>query len=169
MTLSQFFDYLSAHPLLTLACFVFPPAVALWVGYLGRGRGYEPPWRNVYAVLVYAVCIPGLLALSLLVYLFLFERQSVYDVNLLTTFVPLASMVATLVIIRENVDLDYVPGFGRLSGLMAMIAGVTCLMYVADRTRLILFSYMPFAYVAVGFVLLIVLLNWGWRRVAAKG
>ena len=166
MTLSQFFDYLSAHPLLTLAFFVFPPAMALWVAHFGRGRGYESPWRNVYAVLIYAVCIPGLLAVALLTYLFLFERQSVYDVNLLTTFVPIASMTATLVIIRQNVDLDYVPGFGRLSGLMAMIFGLICLMYVADRTRLILFSYMPFAYVAIGFVLLVVLIGWGLRRVA---
>ena len=167
MTLSQFFDYLSGHPLLTLAFFVFPVAMALAVAHFGRGRGYEAPWRYVYAALIYAVCVPGLLALALLAYLFLFERQSVYDVNLLTTFVPIASMTATLVITRENVDLDYVPGFGRLSGLMAVIFGLICLMYVADRTRLILFSYMPFAYVLVGFVTLVALVVWGMRRVAS--
>ncbi len=68
-------------------------------------------------------------------------------------------MVATLIVIRQNVDLDYVPGFGRLSGLMAMIFGLMALMYVADRTRLILFSYMPFVYVVLLFVGLLLLLS----------
>lgn len=166
MTLAQFFDYLSGHPLLTLAFFVFPPAMALCVGHLGRGRGYEAPWRYAYAALIYAVCIPGLLALALLVYLFLFERMSVYDVNLLTTFVPIASMTATLVLIRHDVDLDYVPGFGRLSGLMAVIFGLICLMYAADRTRVIMFSYLPFAWVLVGFVAVVALMGWGMRKIA---
>lgn len=164
MTLHQFFDYLSGHPLLTLAVFVFPPVMALFVAHFGRGRGYESPWRQVYAVLVYAVCIPGILAVALLAYLFLFERQSVWDLNILTQIVPILSMVITLIIIRQNVDLAYVPGFGRLSGLMAMIFGLIALMYIADRTRVILFSYMPFAYVLILFVGLLLLLNWGWRR-----
>ncbi len=164
MTLHQFFDYLSGHPLLTLAVFVLPPVVALLVAHFGWGRGYESPWRHVYAVLVYFVCIPGVLCAALLAYLFLFERQCVWDVNILTQVVPILSMVATLVVIRQNVDLAYVPGFGRLSGLMAMIFGLLCLMYVADRTRVIMFSYMPFVYVALLFVGLLLLLNWGWRR-----
>ncbi len=167
MTLHQFFDYLSGHPLLTLAAFVFPPVMALFVAHFGRGRGYESPWRQVYAVLIYAVCIPGILCGALLTYLFLFEQQSVWDVNILTQVVPVVSMAATLIIIRQNVDLAYVPGFGRLSGLLAMIFGLIALMFVADRTRLILFSYMPFVYVLLLFVGLLVLLNWGWRRVTS--
>lgn len=169
MTLHQFFDYASAHPLMTLALFLFPPLMALCVSWVAHGRGYEAPWTWVYAVLVYSVCIPGLLAVTLLVYLFLFERQSVWDVNLLTQFVPIVSMTATLVIIQRNVDLAYVPGFGRLSGLMLMIIGLICLMWVADRTRIIMFSYMPFAYVAALFVGLLVLLQWGWRRMVGGG
>lgn len=166
MTLHQFFDYISAHPLLAVAFLLFPPLMALCVAHFGRGRGYESPWREVYAVLIYLVCVPGLLAVALLAYLFLFERQSVWDLNIVTQVLPILSMVATLVVIRQNVDLDYVPGFGRLSGLMAMIFGLICLMYLADRTRLILFSYLPFVWVLVGFVLLVVLMGWGMRKVS---
>jgi hypothetical protein len=42
-------------------------------------------------------------------------------VNVLVYLLPLVSMVATLVFIRKNVSFDLVPGFDRLSGLMAMI------------------------------------------------
>ena len=168
MTLHQFFDYVSGHPYATLAFFLFPPLMALAVSVVARGRGFEAPWTWVYAVLVYLVCVPGLLAVTLLVYLFLFERQSVWEVNLLTQVVPIASMTATLLLIQRNVDLAYVPGFGRLGGLMAMIVGLICLMWVADRTRVILFSYMPFAAVLVLFVVVLVGMQWGWRRLSGR-
>ncbi len=169
MTLHQLFDYLSGHPMATLAFFLFPPILALFVSLVARGRGFEAPWTWVYAVLVYLVCIPGLGAVTLMVYLFLFERLSVWDVNLLTQLVPIVSMSATLILIQRNVDLAYVPGFGRLSGLMMMIVGLISLMWIADRTRLIMFSYMPFVYVVLLFVALLVLLQWGWRRMVGEG
>jgi len=164
MTLSQFFDYLSAHPLLTLAFFVFPPLVAMFVAHFGKGRGYEQPWRTVYSVLVYLVCIPGILALSLLTYLFLFERMSVWNINLLTQGVPILSMAATLWLIQRNVDLSYIPGFGRVSGLMGMIAGLIFIMYIADRMRLIMFSYMPASYVGIIFLVVLIVMQVGWRK-----
>ncbi|MFK8056154.1 MAG: hypothetical protein AB8F78_08570 [Saprospiraceae bacterium] len=164
MTLSQFFDYLSANPILTLAFFVFPPLVAMFVAYFGKGKGYEQPWRSVYSVLVYLVCIPGILALSLLTYLFLFERMSVWNINLLTQGVPILSMMATLWLIQRNVDLSYVPGFGRVSGLMGMIAGLIFIMWIADRMRLVMFSYMPASYVAVIFIGVLIVMQVGWRK-----
>ena len=166
MTLHQFFDYLSAHPLVTLGYFVFVPLVALFVGIVGAGRGYESPWRTVYAVLIYLVCIPGIFTASLLVYLFLFERQSVWHVDLLTQVVPIVSMVATLFLIQRNVDLAYVPGFGRLSGLLGMIAALLFVMYVSQHFRWITFTYLPASAVLIGFVAVLLLAMWGWRRVA---
>ena len=164
MTLQQFFDYLSAHPLVVLAYFLFVPMVALFVSVVGKGRGYESPWRNVYSVLIYAVALPGIFATTLLVYLFLFERQSVWALDLLTQVVPIASMVATLWLIQRNVDLAYVPGFGRLSGLLGIISAVLFVMYISQHFRWITFTYLPASAVLIGFVLVVVLIAWGWRK-----
>lgn len=165
MTLHELFDYLSVRPLVTLACFAFPVAVAAFAYVLGRGRGYLQPWRTLYSVLIYAVCIPGILAATLCAYLFLFERQSVWDLNLLTTLVPIVSMSVTLWLIQRNVDLAYVPGFHRLSGLIALIFVLIFVMWVADRLRLIMFSYLPAAWLAVIFLGLVLLVQWGLGRV----
>lgn len=164
MTLQQLFDYFSSRPYFTLGCLLFVPTMAWMLGAFRFVRGYEQPWRTVYAVLIYAACIPGIAALTLMVYLFLFERQSVWALNLLTQIAPIITMVATLFIASRNVDLNYIPGFDRLSGLMIMIAVLIVLMWIADKTRLIMFSYMPFGYVLALLVGLILLLNWGWRK-----
>jgi hypothetical protein len=47
---------------------------------------------------------------------------------------------------------------------MAMIAGLIFLMWIADRMRLIMFSYMPASYVAILFVVVLIVLQYGWRK-----
>ena len=166
MTLRQFYDYLSAHPLAVTAFFLFPPLVAAFANRLAAGRGYRSPWREVYAALVYLVAVPGILSATLLVYLFLFERQSAWDLDVVTQLLPIASMTVTFLLIRRNVDLAYVPGFRRLSGLLGMIAALLAVMFVAEHFRWVTFTYLPASAVLVGFALLLGLAMWGWLRLS---
>jgi hypothetical protein len=157
MTLSEFFDYLGANPTLVLAYFILPPLTALMAGWMGRGEGGQSPWKYLYMVLVYLVCIPGIFAAALSIYLFLFERGSIMNTNMYTQVLPLLSMVGTLVLIRRNTDFDAIPGFGKLSSLMLMIGAVFFLMYLLDRTHLIAFVRVHVAYliaIVLGMLLL---------------
>ena len=169
MTLGELFDYLAAHPVLILGVLLLPVLTALFAGIVGRGRGYTEPWRTVYAVCIYASCVPGIFALSLLVYLFLFERQSVFALDLVTQLAPIIAMTATVLLVRRNVDLDYVPGFDRLSGLLAAIAGVFFLMYVVERFRWITFTYLPAGAVLLVFAAVLAAVVWGGRRLVGRG
>lgn len=61
MTARDFLDLVGRYPLVVAGCVLLPPLLALLFGLLhGRGRGGEPPWRFLYAILVYAVTIPGM-------------------------------------------------------------------------------------------------------------
>ena len=139
MTLREFFNYAADQPLPMLGLFLFFPLMALMIGLFGKGKGAESPWKFLYSVLVYCVCIPGIFAVALSVYLFLFERGSIMETNLYTQVLPILSMVGTLYIIRRNVSFDSVPGFDRISGLMLMIGSIFVIMYLLDRTHLIAF------------------------------
>ena len=66
--------------------------------------------------------------------------------NLLTQVLPIVSMIATLAIIRRNAPFEYIPGFGKLSSLMMMIAAVFVLMYFLDRLHLIAWVNVPVQY-----------------------
>ena len=147
MTLRDFFQYLSDNPLALIAYFIAVPVLALWIGWMDRDKGHESPWKHLYALLIYAVCIPGIFSVALSVYMFLFERGgSILNVNLLTQVVPVLSMLLTLSIIKRNVPFEYIPGLGKLSSLMTLIGAAFALMYLLDRTHIFAFVSIPVHY-----------------------
>lgn len=166
MTLGDFFTAVSEQPVYVVFYFTIIPLTALLAGWLAKEEADESPWTYLYSTLLYLVCVPGIFAVTLDAYLFLFERRSILDYNLLTQVLPIASMVITILIVRRSVNLDLVPGFDRLSGLIMMITAVLLMMWFIDRTRIIVFSYVPIQWVLLILVGLLFLVRFGWKRLA---
>jgi hypothetical protein len=168
MTLREFFDYLSANPAVVLMYFLGVPFTAFLAGVLGKGEGHLSPWKYLYSTLIYLVCVPGIFAAALAVYMFLFERGgSIYNVNLLTQVLPIASMVLTLGIIRRNAPFEYIPGFDKLSSLMLMIASVFVLMYFLDRLHLVAWVNVPVHYLLLIVAGLLLAFRFALKRIIA--
>lgn len=167
MTLREFFDLLANQPYLILAFFLLIPFTAFLAGIMGKNEGHITPWKYLYSTLVYLVCVPGIFAITLNIYLFLFEKQPIMNTDVYTQILPILSMVGTLLIIRNNVAYDRIPGFGKLSGMMMMIFAVLTLMWGLDRTRIyiVAFTRMPFYYVLFIFIGLLVAFRLGMKRV----
>lgn len=166
MTLNELFIYLERNLLPILLFFLALPLVAWGVGVVAEGSRKVEEWSYVYAALVYAACIPGIFALMLNVYLFLFERQSVWSANILIQVVPIVSMVITLQLIRRKIPFEFIPGFGKITGFMTLIAGAMALMWFVDRVRIMAFTYIPFSVLLIGLVLTLVLIRFSWRKLS---
>lgn len=164
MTLGEFFTWLSGRPDYVIGFFVFIPLIAFLAGIMGKGEGNLSPWKYFYAALIYAICVPGIFAVTLNIYFFLFERQKILDTNLFTQVLPIVSMVATLLIIRANADLNHIPGFGKLSGLIMMISAVLVMMWFLDRTHIVAFTYIRFEVFILILVVMLVIARLGWSR-----
>jgi len=164
MTLKQFFDFASQNPSLILFYSIAVPLSALLTGVFSRGEGHISPWKYLYSFLIFFVCIPGIFAITLNVYLFLFERQSVWDANLYTQALPILVMILTLTIIQKAVNLDFIPGFGKLTGLIIMISAILIIMWFLDKTHIYVFSYMPFFQVVLLLVILLVIIRLAWNK-----
>ena len=164
MTLQEFFRLLGENPSYALLYFSMIPFTALLSGVMGRGEGHLSPWKYLYSLLIYLVCVPGIFAFTLNVYLFLFERRSVLESDIYTQILPIISMIATLLIIRKNVSYKDIPGFDKLSGLVMMILATFAFMWLLDRTHIYVFSYVPFWQAILIFVGLFLLIRWGWSR-----
>jgi hypothetical protein len=122
MTIRELTQLAGKQSWVLIAIFVALPLAAWLLGRVhGPGNGGVAPWKYFYSVLVYAVCVPGMFAAILTAYALFFTRENLMDVNLLVYILPLVSMIVTLVLIRKTVSFELVPGFDRLSGLMAMI------------------------------------------------
>ena len=148
MTLGEFFEWISGHPTFLLVYFLGIPLIALLAGIFNKGEGHMSPWKYLYSLLIYLACIPGIFAVTLSVYLFLFERRSIMDTNIYTQVLPVLSMILTILIIKKQVNLDLIPGFDKISGLILIIASLMCLMWVIDKTHIYSITFMPF-YVVV--------------------
>lgn len=167
MTLGDLFVILNKNPVIVLFYFTSIPLSAYLAYLLGRDDGHLSPWKYLYSTLVYLIAVPGLFAITLSIYLFLFENRSILDTDLIIQVVPILSMVLTLWLIRLNVSFDLIPGFKKLSGLITVILVVLIFMWVVDRMRFIVFTRMSFTTVIVILVAMIIGLRWGWRRVTS--
>jgi hypothetical protein len=164
MTLREFFDFVGAHPIFILAYFLAIPFTALWVGWVSGENGGQTPWKQLYSALIYLVCVPGVLAATLSVYFFLFERGSIMNANVLMQILPIVSMIGTLSIIRKDVDFSLIPGFEKISSLMVMICSVLILMYIMDRTHLFVWVNLPVQYFLGALIGLLLLFRYAMKR-----
>ncbi|MEP6794344.1 MAG: hypothetical protein ABJB16_08465 [Saprospiraceae bacterium] len=144
MTLGEFFQWTALHPAFLLVYFVGVPLIALLAGVFSGGEGHLSPWKYLYSTLIYLVSLPGIFAVTLSIYFFLFERRSILDMNLFTQVLPVISMAATVLIIRKQVNLDLIPGFDKLSGLILILAALICVMWIIDKTQIYSITFMPF-------------------------
>jgi hypothetical protein len=137
MSTREFIEMAGHHWLVLLAMFLAPPLAAWLCGVAhGRNGGGNSPWKYCYSLLVYLTCVPGTFAAVITAYTLFFTRENLLDVNPLVYFLPLASMVATLVLIHKNVSFDLVPGFDRLEGLMVMIACSFAFALAIQKTKI---------------------------------
>ncbi|XWW46977.1 hypothetical protein JYG30_05895 [Fibrella sp. USSR17] len=166
MTFRDLFDYAAAQPgliaLLLLLTPVFAFVLNVWAGDTPQAIWR---WRYLYAGLVYTACIPGMFAVTLALYLFLFERQSIWAMSLVLQVLPVLTMVATLMLIRRKLPFQYIPGFGRLSSFLTLITALIGVLWFVDRLRLVAFTYVPFGYILVGFVALLLIIRFAWSRI----
>ena len=164
MTLENFFKLVGENPSYVLLYFSLIPLTAFIAGMLGNGEGDISPWRELYAVLIYLVCIPGIFSFMLGVYSFLFERYSVYQTDILSQILPVCSMVITLLLIKRNVSFDAIPGFKKLSGLVSLIGATFVFMWFIDRTHIFAITYIPFWQVLALFAVLFFIIRFGWKQ-----
>jgi len=164
MTLGDIFNLLSNNPSVICFLFVAVPLTALLASIFGRNEGAKSPWKQLYTVLVYLTCIPGIFAVTLNVYLFLFERQSVFDTNIFTQILPIFSMIITLWLVRKNVSFDDIPGFDKIGGLIMIIAALIIFMWFLEKTHILAITVVPFSYFLILFIVLLVIIRFGWKK-----
>lgn len=164
MTLSLLFNAISENPWPTVMYFILLPVISWIVGLVSNGSRDVKFWSYIYAVLVYAICIPGIFAVTLNIYLFLFERQSIWKTNVVLQFLPVISMGITLMLIKSKIPFSLIPGFGKISGFLTLIAALIGVMWFFDRIHLVAFTYVPFTVIIVGFILTLLAIRFAWSK-----
>lgn len=151
-----------SNPLVLATILGAPLAFALVLGFVHeRGNGGSAPWKFVYSGVVYATCVPGMLSTVLTAYTLFFSRENLIDQNILVYLAPIASMVATLMLVRKSVSFDAVPGFDRIWGLMTMIGMTFVIVLAVEKTRIFVVSVLPIGALIGICVFVFALVKWG--------
>ncbi len=164
MTLQEFLEQCAANPSFIIMFFFTLPIAASLAWWLGKGEAKESPWKYMYSTLMFLACIPGIFAITLNVYLFLFEKKSIFEADIYSQILPIISMIATLFIIRKNTRFEDIPGFQKIGGLFMVIGAILCFMWFLEKTRIVIFSYMPFYYVLIIMVVMLIIIRLGTKK-----
>ena len=165
MTLGEFFQMLEHNPAVLIFYFIAVPLSTFLACILSGDDKYRSPWIYLFSALIYLACVPGIFTVVLDLYLLIFERQSIMSINLYTQILPILSMLATIWILRREVDFDAIPGFSKLRGLMLMLFALFSVLWILEKMHFIVFSYVQFHWVLLLLVGLLVLVRYGWRKV----
>ncbi len=169
MTINQIIGAISGYGLIIIIVFVLIPLAAYAYGKaVGKEKAVESPHKYVYSFLVYLSSVPGMFSLVLCAYALFILRASLLEVNIVVYFVPIISMIATIILIRKNVDLNYVPGFDRLYGLFVVLGVTFTIALMILQTRIFLFFGSSITTLIIFAIILYLALQWGMDKVTGK-
>lgn len=136
MTTRELLSMVGQSPALTAAVLLAPSLLAIVLGWLHpRGAGKRSPYKYGYSLAVYVACSFGVMALVLDAYTLLFTRENLLDTNALVTVAPVVAMVMALGLVSRQVKFHELPGFGRLSGLLMMLAASFVGVFILSKTH----------------------------------
>lgn len=165
MTIQEIIDQFGNNSGIILNYYIVLLVLCLLGLLFVKSDDFKSPVNYFYTGLVYAICIPALLSFMLLLYSFFFLRANLLQVNALTYFLPIASLILLLFIIKKTVPLKKIPGFEKISGLFLLISITFIVTYVLQRMFFGVFFIGSFKHLIAIFLVLLVLFRFGWRKI----
>jgi len=164
MTLTDLFAQMTLDPLPIVFYFLAIPIFAVILNWVTKDEAHKSPWNYVYSTLVFLVCVPGTFSVVLCVYSMFFSPQSMLSVNALVYFLPIISMIATIMIVTRNIQMRAVPGFDKLSSLVALLAVTFVVILLIQKMRIFTVFFGSFWHLAGLFLVLFVVMRIAWGR-----
>lgn len=165
MTLQELINTISLHPNTILAYYAVLVAIAvIFALYINR-ENFKSPFTYIYATIVYAVSIPAMLSVILIIYGLFFRHTDFLQVDVLAYFLPIAVLILILILFNKTVGLSQIPGFGRISGLFAIILLSFMMTYFIQKTFIGIFFIGNFKTLLILFLAVLVLIKIAWDRV----
>lgn len=165
MTVQDLINQLSNNSSTILNYYIALLVLALVGMLIVTPKNFKAPINYFYTALVYAVAIPGILAIILLVYNFFYLRANLMQLEVLTYYLPIIAMLVLFVIINKTIPLKRIPGFDKISGLFAIIVVTFLITYLIQKIFIGIFFIGSITQLLVIFIVLLVIVKIGWNKV----
>ncbi|MBE7689923.1 hypothetical protein [Tenacibaculum piscium] len=164
MTVYDLINILAENSATILNYYIFLLVIILLGLLFSNVINLKSPIIYLYTVLIYAISIPAILAIILVVYNFFFLHKNLLQLQLVTYYLPIIAMLVLLLIIKKTVPLKEIPGFDKLSGLFIILFITFLSTYFIQKAIIGVFFIGSFTQLIVIFLVLLVLLKLGWDK-----
>lgn len=161
MTLADLYNWMAQNPMYILG---YIGLVPFFTGIIALFRSQANTVKAIISIFLYSISIPVLLNTMILLYLIIFENKSLMSLNFIFDILPIVSLIATIFIINKYYDISTLPWFGKLYGLFLMLGSLFVIMIILEKTRLIIFSMLPFKYIFFLFIIIMVAMRVAWKK-----
>lgn len=121
--------------------------------------------KYLMAVIVYAVSVPGVFAVILLVYSVFVLGSSVLTLSMIVYFLPIVSMIICLWQLSRKVYMKDIPGFNKLSGLLVLIGLTIVILLILQRTHFGVIFLGSMTHLLIGFVCVFIIFRFALHRI----
>lgn len=165
MSINDLLRALGKYKYFILIYFAAIPLFAYLAGLIDKR---QKAMDSFYSILIYMSAIPGMVSATLIFYTMFIVKKNLLNVNLFIYFLPVVSMALVFFIISKKVKFDDLPGFGRLSGLMLMIALTSIVTLFLYRLRFFIGFFASIETLLIAGVVIFVLFKVSFARISGK-
>lgn len=165
MSINDLLRALGKYKYIILIYFAVIPLFAYLTGLIDRR---QRAMDYIYSTLIYLSAIPGTVSATLIFYTMFIVKKNLLNVNFFIYFLPVVSMALVFYIISKKVKFDDLPGFGRLSGLMLMIALTSIVTLFLYRVRFFIGFFASIETLLIAGVVIFVLFKVSMAKISGK-
>jgi hypothetical protein len=122
MTIEDFLTYITNDKAGLFLFFILLPIVTIIITIISAGRSLEKPYSYLFSILLFVVCIPGVLSITLWVYSMFFERKAIWELPFFVYYLPVIVMAVCIYILKKKrIPIRRLPWSGELYEFLVLL------------------------------------------------
>jgi len=164
MTIQEIINLINDNPKPIIIYYLIILAITIIASIFVSRENYKSPFSYLFTALVYAVSVPGLASIVLVIYGFFFQKINFLQVNLIAYFLPILCLLLVFIILNKAVRLKTIPGFDKVSGLFVMIFLSMFIAYVLQKMFFGIIFFGKFQTLLIIFVIVLLAIKLAWNK-----
>ena len=166
MTIEDLLAYLTNDKTSLFLFFILLPIITIIITTVSAGRSLEKPYAHIYSILLFTVCIPGVLSITLWVYSMFFERKAIWQLPFFVYYLPIIIMAICIYILKKKrISIRRLPWSGELYEFLVLLIITFAFILIMMKLHIINFKQ-PWQ-LGIFSVLCLSTLHLLWKRMAS--
>lgn len=142
MTIEDLLTYLTNDKTALFLFFILLPIITVIITIVSAGRSLEKPYSYLFSGLLFVVCIPGVLSITLWIYSMFFERKAIWQLPFFVYYLPIIIMAICIYILKKKrIPIRRLPWSGELYELLVLSTITFASILIMMKLDIVNFQY----------------------------